>query len=115
LTGTGWYLNEYLKRGNREFAICIGSPTSVQIAAAISAELGKSELDIANAINKTPLVELGGHMVPEAQFVLIAEVTGDEAEEGPFVGSRFSGLKKYSQNRTLYTTRSFPAAWSTRP
>lgn len=79
------HLKKFLERGNREFAICIGNPTSVQISAAISAEPGKSELDIANAIRETPLVELEGHKVPESQLVLIAELADEQAEEGPFV------------------------------
>ena len=75
----------YLKRGNKEFAICIGNSMSVLVAGAISVELGKSELGIANALAKTDLIELGGHKAPEAEIVMIAEMTDDAHDEGPFV------------------------------
>ncbi len=75
----------FLRRGNREFAICIGNPVQVLVSAAISVELGKSELSIANALVETKLIELGGHKVPEAEIVMIAEVTGEEHDEGPFL------------------------------
>ncbi|MBC7219678.1 MAG: UbiD family decarboxylase, partial [Hadesarchaea archaeon] len=75
----------FLKRGNREFAICVGNPVPVLVAAAVSVELGKSELSIANALDEINLVELGGHKVPEAEIVMIAEMTGEEQDEGPFV------------------------------
>lgn len=79
------HFNEFIGRGLKEFAICIGSPVQVQVTSAISCELGKSELGIANALDKTSLVELGGHRVPMSDFVIIAEFTGEEHEEGPFV------------------------------
>ena len=75
----------FLKRGNLEFAVCIGNSVPVLVAAAISVELGKSELNIANALAETNLVELGGHKVPEADIVMIAEMTGEEHDEGPFL------------------------------
>jgi len=75
----------FLKRGNKEFAICIGNSMPVLVAAAVSVELGKSELSIANALAKTDLIELGEHKVPEAEIVMIAEMTGEEHDEGPFL------------------------------
>ena len=75
----------FLKRGNKEFAICIGNSMPVLIAAAISVELGKSELGIANALGETDLFELGGHKVSDAEIVMIAEMTGEEHDEGPFL------------------------------
>jgi UbiD family decarboxylase len=75
----------FLKRGNKEFAICIGNSMPVLVAGAITVELGKSELGIANAMAKTDLIELGGHKVPEAETVMIAEMTDDAHDEGPFV------------------------------
>jgi 2,5-furandicarboxylate decarboxylase 1 len=75
----------FLKRGNKEFAICIGNSMQVLVSGAISVELGKSELSIANAMVKTDLIELDGHMVPEAEIVMIAEMTDDAHDEGPFV------------------------------
>jgi UbiD family decarboxylase len=79
------HLNEFMKRGLREFAFCIGNPTTVLIGAAISAELGKSELAIANALHDTNVVELDGHVVPESEIVMICEFTGELADEGPFL------------------------------
>ena len=75
----------FLKRGNKEFAICIGNSMPVLVAAAVSVELGKSELSIANALGETNLIELGGHKIPEAEIVMIAEMTGEEHDEGPFL------------------------------
>jgi len=75
----------FLKRGNREFSVCIGNSIPVLLASAVSVELGKSELSIANALAETNLVELGGHTVPESEIVMIAEATGEEHDEGPFV------------------------------
>lgn len=77
--------DKMLERGNTEFAICIGSPMSVLVAAAISVPLGECELDIANAMSEIKLVELGGHTVPEAEIVMIAEMTGEMHDEGPFL------------------------------
>ena len=77
--------NAFLKRGNREFAICISNSIQVLLASAVSVGLGTSELSIANALSKTDLIELAGHKVPDAEIVLIAEMTGEEHEEGPFL------------------------------
>jgi len=77
--------NAFIKRGLKEFAVCIGNPVSVMIAGAISVERGKSELWIANALSETPLIELGGHLVPEAEIAMIAEFTGEDHDEGPFL------------------------------
>jgi 2,5-furandicarboxylate decarboxylase 1 len=79
------HLHHYLQRGLRQFALCIGNPIPVLIAAAISVELGRSELGIASALGAGPLVELGGMVVPEAEIVLDCEVTGELADEGPFL------------------------------
>jgi len=79
------HFDEYLKRGLKKFAICIGNSTQVLLASAISAELGKSELSIANALSETRLIDFGGILAPESEFVMIAEVTGKTAREGPFL------------------------------
>lgn len=76
---------KFLNRGNKEFAICIGNSMPVMVAAATSVELGKSELSIANALAETNLIELGGHRVPESEIIMIAEMTGEEHDEGPFL------------------------------
>ena len=79
------HFDEFLKRGNKEFAICIGNSIPVLLASAVSAELGKSELSIANALAETDLIELQGHKVPQAEIVMIAEMTGEQHKEGPFL------------------------------
>jgi UbiD family decarboxylase len=79
------HFDEFLKRGNREFAICIGNSMPVLVASAVSAELGKSELSIANALAETNLIELEGHKVPESEIIMIAEMTGEMHDEGPFL------------------------------
>ena len=79
------HFDEFLKRGDREFAICIGNSMPVLVASAVSAELGKSELSIANALAKTSLIELGGHRVPESEIIMIAEMTDEMHAEGPFI------------------------------
>jgi len=79
------HFDEFLKRGDREFAICIGNSMPVLVASAVSAELGKSELGIANAMAEANLIELAGHKVPESGIIMIAEMTGEEHDEGPFL------------------------------
>ncbi len=75
----------YLERGLDEFAICIGCPMPVLVGAAISAGTEVSELAIANAMHETRLAEVDGHMVPPAEIVMIAEMTGEMHDEGPFL------------------------------
>ncbi len=75
----------FLERGNNEFAFCIGNSIPVMLAAAVSTKTGNSELNIANSLGETKLVELGGHKVPQADIVFIAEMEGEEADEGPFL------------------------------
>jgi len=77
--------HKYIERGNREFAFCIGNPISVLIASAVSVEIEKSELDIANALYPISLIELDGLKAPEAEIIMIAEVTDELHEEGPFL------------------------------
>ncbi|MEW5760051.1 MAG: UbiD family decarboxylase [Candidatus Thermoplasmatota archaeon] len=79
------HFDVFLKRGNNEFAVCIGCSMPVLLASAVSVELGKSELSIANALSETNLIELDGHKVPEAEIIFIAEMTGELHDEGPFL------------------------------
>ena len=79
------HLHAFLARGVTEIAFCVGNPVQVLLAAAMSVELGQSELAMANALTETRLVELSGHLVPEAELVLICELTGELADEGPFL------------------------------
>jgi len=77
--------DEFIKRGLKKFAVCIGAPVQVLVAGAISVGPGKSELNIANAIEKTDLIELDGFKVPKSEIVMIASFTGEMGDEGPFV------------------------------
>ena len=79
------HFDQYLKRGNREFAICIGNSIPVLLGSAVSCEIGTSELSIANALGETKLVELDGHKVPQSEIVMIAEATDRLSNEGPFL------------------------------
>lgn len=77
--------NRYIERGLTKFAICIGNAIPVLIGAAISMAPGVNELAIANALRETPLIELEGFRVPEAELVMLAELTEGEHDEGPFL------------------------------
>ena len=79
------HFHEYIKRGNKEIAICIGVSAEVAISAAISCEINKSELSIANSMKGMRLYESDGRVFPESDIVLIAEVTGETQKEGPFL------------------------------
>ncbi|MDY6984898.1 MAG: UbiD family decarboxylase [Candidatus Thermoplasmatota archaeon] len=79
------HFDEFIKRGLNRFAICIGAPVQVLVAGAISAEFGKSELDIANTLEPYELVDIDGFKVPKSEIVMIASFTGEMHEEGPFV------------------------------
>jgi len=79
------HFHEYLARGLQEFAICIGNSIPVLLASAVSTSIQVSELSIANALLQEPLIEIDGHRVPQSEIVMIAEMTGEKHEEGPFL------------------------------
>lgn len=79
------HFDEYIKRGNKEFLICVGNSPQVLLASAISCELGRSELSIANALRKTGLMNVDGFLAPKAEFIMLAELTGEQHNEGPFM------------------------------
>ena len=79
------HFDAYIKRGLKEFALCISSPMQVLVSAAISVDIGISEVEIANALEETPLVRLDGHLVPPSDIVITAELTGELHDEGPFL------------------------------
>jgi len=79
------HFDTYIKRGLKEFAICISAPIQVLVSAAISVSVGISEVDIANALEETPLLKLDGHLVPPSDIVIMAELTGELRDEGPFL------------------------------
>ncbi|MFN8594625.1 MAG: UbiD family decarboxylase [Anaerolineae bacterium] len=72
-----------------DVAICIGNSPNVLAAAATSVEIGVNELDIANAMEATPVVRAHSLdlLVPaEAEFVIEGTVYLDRLHaEGPFV------------------------------
>jgi UbiD family decarboxylase len=79
------HFDTYIRRGLKEFAVCISSPVQVLVGAAISVEAGISEADIGNALEETPLLRLDGHLVPPSDIVITAELTGELHDEGPFL------------------------------
>ena len=79
------HFDSYIKRGLKEFAFCISSPIQVLVSAAISVNIGTSEIEIANSLDETSLMNLDGHLVPPSDIVIIAELTGELHEEGPFL------------------------------
>jgi UbiD family decarboxylase len=79
------HFDTYIKRGLKEFAICISSPIQVLVSAAISVNIGISEVEIANVLEETPLMNLDGYLVPPSDIVIMAELTGELREEGPFL------------------------------
>jgi 2,5-furandicarboxylate decarboxylase 1 len=103
------HFDTYIQRGLKEFAICISSPVQVLLAAAISVEAGTSEADIANALEETPLLKLEGHLVPPCDIVIIAELTGELLDEGPFLDltETFDIVRKQrvAQVKKIYTRK----------
>ncbi|GAB4307623.1 MAG: UbiD family decarboxylase [Promethearchaeota archaeon] len=84
------HLHEYLSRagGELDVAVCVGNHPSVMLAAAVSTELGRSELAIANALRPLSVVrcETVDVSVPaNAEIVLEGRITKRTAREGPFV------------------------------
>lgn len=79
------HFDTYIKRGLKEFAFCIASPIQILVSSAISVNIGISEAEIANALEETPLLNLDGHLVPPSDIVIMAELTGELREEGPFL------------------------------
>ena len=79
------HFDAYIKRGVKDFAFCISSPMQILVSAAMSVDIGTSEVDIANALEETPLLRLDGHLVPPSDIVIICELTGELREEGPFL------------------------------
>ena len=67
--------------------ISIGNHPAFLFAAAVSCEIGKSELEIANALREMAFVKCGGNdsMVPaECELVLEGTITDELVDEGPF-------------------------------
>ncbi|MGC8879609.1 MAG: UbiD family decarboxylase [Anaerolineae bacterium] len=83
-TDTAWHKTQE----DIPVAICIGNALHILLAAAMSAPMGVSELEVANALAETPLVAC--HTVPlhvpaQCEVVLEGRLTHTMAPEGPFV------------------------------
>ena len=81
------HLDEFIKRGNRDVAITIGNHPAFLFAAAVSCEIGKSELAIANGLKEMAFVKcLSNDMLVPADCELVLEgvITDELVDEGPF-------------------------------
>jgi 2,5-furandicarboxylate decarboxylase 1 len=81
------HLDEFIKRGNRDVGITIGNHPAFLFASAVSCEIGKSELAIANSLKEMTFVKCLGveSMVPaDCELVLEGFVTDELVDEGPF-------------------------------
>ena len=79
------HLMDYMKRGLKEFAYCNGVSVPVLLGAATSFGIEDDEMAVANALADSPVIELGGHKIPQSEVVMICEFTGEMHDEGPFV------------------------------
>ena len=79
------HLKEYMDRGLKEFAFCNGVSVPVLLGSATSFEIENDEMAVANALAYSPVIEIGGHMVPESEVVMICEFTGQLHNEGSFL------------------------------
>jgi 2,5-furandicarboxylate decarboxylase 1 len=79
------HLKKYMDRGLKEFAYCNGVSVPVLLGSATSFEIESDEMAVANALADSPIIEVGGHMVPESEVVMICEFTGELHDEGSFL------------------------------
>ena len=81
------HLDEFIKRGNRGVGIAIGNHPAFLFASAVSCEIGKSELAIANAMREMSFARCATNdaLVPaNCELVLEGVVTDELVDEGPF-------------------------------
>jgi UbiD family decarboxylase len=81
------HLDEFIKRGDRDVGITIGNHPAFLFASAVSCEIGKSELEIANALKEMKFTKCltNESLVPaECELVLEGVVTDEFVDEGPF-------------------------------
>jgi anhydromevalonate phosphate decarboxylase len=81
------HLDEFIKRGNRDVGIAIGNHPAFLFASAVSCELGKSELQIANGLKEMKFAKCrtNDSLVPaECEIVLEGKITDELVDEGPF-------------------------------
>ncbi len=83
------HLEAFIERsgGELDVAFVVGAPINVLLAAATSTDIGKDELQIANAMMPLRTVKLpNGCEVPaDAEFAFEAKITKEMHDEGPFV------------------------------
>jgi 2,5-furandicarboxylate decarboxylase 1 len=81
------HLDEFIKRGSRKVGIAIGNHPAFLFASAVSCEIGKSELAIANALKEMSFVKCmtNDSLIPaDCEIVLEGTVTDELVDEGPF-------------------------------
>ena len=81
------HFDEFIKRGDREVGISFGNHPAFLFAAAVSCELGKSELEIANSLKEMSFVRCTTNdaMVPaDCELVMEGTITDELVDEGPF-------------------------------
>jgi len=81
------HLDEFIRRGNREVGIAIGNHPAFLFASAVSCEIGKSELAIANALKEISFVKcmtVDSLAPADCEIVLEGMVTEEMVDEGPF-------------------------------
>ena len=81
------HLDEFIRRGNRQVGIAIGNHPAFLFASAVSCEVGKSELAIANALREMSFVKCvtNDSLVPaDCEIVLEGTITDELVDEGPF-------------------------------
>ena len=81
------HLDEFIRRGNRQVGIAIGNHPAFLFASAVSCEIGKSELAIANALKEMSYVKCmtNDSLVPaDCEIVLEGTITDELVDEGPF-------------------------------
>lgn len=86
-TDTAWHKARAQGR-DLEVAICLGAPIHVLLAAAMSPPKGVDELALAQALAPTPLVRcqtVDLEAPAECEAILEGRITGQLAEEGPFI------------------------------
>ncbi len=87
--GTDTALRKALAAGrDLQVAICLGVPIHVLLAAAMSPAQGVDELAIAHALASTPLARcltVDLEVPVECEAVLEGRITGERADEGPFI------------------------------
>ncbi|MFP4609105.1 MAG: UbiD family decarboxylase [Candidatus Aenigmatarchaeota archaeon] len=74
--------------GDLEMAICVGNSVEVMVAASLGPPPGVDELEIANTLDRTPLVKCVTkdlEVPAQSEFVLEGRITRELDREGPFV------------------------------